>query len=283
MPDVPRPTDDRWRRWRIRAVLLRKEWQEHRWRFMLATVVLSALLAGLLRANILPHTEATMLIYWPVGVILTVFLAMGTMAAERGQQTWPFLTAQPVPRSTILTAKWCFGLVQLGAMILIATGFGFLAMWSRGFYGWRVRTAGADDVLRSALRGDAPLWLVLNHPGIWLWYVAVVALVALSCWYTLLFMVFLRARNEYMAALAGILLNAVVHLWLLQNAGIGLVSSPWLHYAGAMNPLAVLLFSAAIAVPGERWILLLVPLHVVLWIVLPVWLLRRRTRKAVIA
>src|ERR1035437_885912 len=113
--------------------LLRKEWQEQRWRFFLGTTVLSGLLAGLLRAQIIPNGEAALLIYGPVGLVMVVFLAMGSVASERADRTWEFLTVQPVSRARLLRAKWAMGLAQLTGMMVIATLAGSVAMASRGF------------------------------------------------------------------------------------------------------------------------------------------------------
>ena len=60
--DVSRLSKPKMRR-SIRWALLRKEWQEQRWRFVLGTVVLSGMLAGLLRAQVVPHNEAALFIY----------------------------------------------------------------------------------------------------------------------------------------------------------------------------------------------------------------------------
>ena len=60
----------------VRAALLRKGWHEQRWRFSLGTVVLTGLLAGMLRAQIIPANEAALLIYWPVGVVMVIFLVL---------------------------------------------------------------------------------------------------------------------------------------------------------------------------------------------------------------
>src|SRR5580704_10557154 len=120
----------------IFCALLLKEWQEQRWRFFLGTTVLSGLLAGLLRAQIIPNGEAVLLIYGPVGLVMVVFLAMGSVASERADRTWEFLTVQPVSSAQLLRAKWLMGLALLAGMIAIATTAGMIAMASRGFRRW---------------------------------------------------------------------------------------------------------------------------------------------------
>ena len=126
----------------MRRALLWKEWREQRWRFFLGTFVLSGLLAGLLRAQIIPANEAALLIYWPVGLVMVIFLAMGSVAAERNDCTWEFLTAQPVSRAEVLLAKWRMGFLQLIGMITIATLAGDL------------RQVGSHQRIKVLLRGD---------------------------------------------------------------------------------------------------------------------------------
>src|ERR1041384_957150 len=118
MPDASQPTPAQRRA--VRAGLLRKEWQEQRWRFFLATLVLSGLLAGLLRAQVIPAKESLILIYWPAGLLILLFLAMGPVASERANRTWEFLMAQPVSRGEVLRAKWLMGLLQLVGVMMIA-------------------------------------------------------------------------------------------------------------------------------------------------------------------
>ena len=91
-------------RWQVLAGLWAKEWHEQRWRLFLGTVVLAGLLGGLLWAQIMPPQESALLIYWPTGMVLVIFLAMGSVAAERADRTWEFLLAQPVTRGDVLLA-----------------------------------------------------------------------------------------------------------------------------------------------------------------------------------
>ena len=213
MPDGQ--TSDQMARWfahkrQMRAALLSKEWSEQRWRFFLGTIVLSGLLAGLLRAQVIPYTEAALMIYWPAGIVMVIFFAMGSVAAEKSERTWEFLTAQPISRAEILRAKWLMGLMQLVGMMAITTVAGLLAMYSRGFrlmpstlHMWR-----ADNIadLPKMLSATVGVWST-GHPAIWLCVLAVSATVALTCCYTPLFFILTRARNEFAAALGGILLT----------------------------------------------------------------------------
>ena len=243
---IRKPAPRRAQRWRLLAGLWVKEWRQQRWRFFLGVTVLTGLLAGLLRAQLQPPMESALLIYWPTGVVLTIFLAMGSVASERAEHTWEFLLAQPVARGDILLAKWAWGLMQLLAMLSIATLGGLLALRSR-------------DI-------DAP-WQSLP-------VFAALAAIALSCWYTLLFLVLTRARNEFAAAIAGILLTIAVHVWLMQ------VVSEYHPAWYALNPL-LLLFVGLGSITLERPYLIfwMIPLHIAVWMILPMTWLYFRTPK----
>ena len=148
----------------------------------LGTFVLSGLLAGLLRAQIMPYYEAFLFIYWPVCTVMVIFLAIGTVAPERADRTWEFLLALPISRAEILVAKWAWGLYQWIAMVVIATLAGGLALWSRH---------------------QGPVWIAMS-------LFALITLTSLASWYTLLFLLLTRARNEFTAAIGGLLLTVAV-------------------------------------------------------------------------
>lgn len=258
--------------------LLWKEWREQRWRFFLGTVVLSGLLAGLLRAQIIPSNEAALLIYWPVGVLMTIFLAMGSVAVERADRTWEFLITQPVSRADVLLAKWRMGVLQLVGMMTIATVAGILAMWSRGFRG-TVTVFVREGGLWPEFNRGVVAWMV-SHPAAGLCSVAVPATVALACWFTPLFLVLTRARNEFTAALGGILLTVALHLWLAQLwLAEPMDDHPIMAVSAMLNPLVTLAIAIAPGLP--KWLLCAMPLYVLLWIVVPLWLLRRFAGRAV--
>lgn len=277
----------------IRAALAHKEWLEQRWRFALGSLVLSALLAGMLRAQIIPSNEAAVLIYWPVGVLLAIFMAMGSVATERADRTWEFLIAQPVSRADVLLAKWRAGLWQLLAIIAIATIAGALALWSRGsrvlpmqLDGYSPPTNTVNQVLGWSPAEHGIWWRVFNAlaavqvtaPILWLGIVGFVSAVSLACWYTPLFFILSRARNEFAAGLGGILLAIVAHVWLLQFAATAF-GSQWLFWPSLANPLAPLALiwspQSAVFLPA------LMAIHVLVWLVLPCVIVRRVARKAV--
>jgi hypothetical protein len=257
----------------IRA-LLAKEWREQRWRFFLGAFVLTALNAGLLRAQVVSYSEAVLAVYWPVGAMIVIFLAIGPVAGEQEDRTWDFLLARPISRANVLTVKWAMGLLQLVGIMTIATVAGVIALVSREFparFAPLVSSHTPDETTASA---QGLLDWIATHPVAWLCVVALAATVALASLYTPLFLILTRGRNEFAAGLAAILLAVVVHLWLAQF----ILSWP-MRLAGWANPLSPLV--VATLYPGrQQWLALLLPLHVAIWIALPIWLMRRLTRKA---
>jgi hypothetical protein len=316
----------------IRRAIMAKEWHEQRWRFALGTLVLSGILAGLLRAQVIPFSEATLLVYWIVGVILAIFLAMGPVSMEKADRTWDFLLAQPISRADVLLAKWRVVLLQFVGIILIATTAGGLAMWSRGFQGteslvpewvqsdelsetevegrW-VRRSELDDGYERlsafkaylAERGERlPPRLLLRYwistLGYWamsplahplgsLVVISLVSTVTLSCWLTLLFFILSRARNEFTAALGGILLTIVLHVWLWISVGVWLLpthelvsipATPLVRVPASINPLLPL--AMVFAREYQAWLPVALIADIALWIAVPVWIVRRCGRRA---
>jgi ABC-type Na+ efflux pump permease subunit len=251
---------------RIFRALLRKEWQEQRWRFFLGTVVLSGLLAGLLRAQIVPSLEAAVLIYGPVGLVLVIFLAAGPVAAERADRTWEFLMAQPVARSEVLLAKWAVGVFQLAGTMAIATVAGLLAMWSRGF-----RTMPKVPARYAANPIEASAVWFAAHPVLALCVFATVGTIALACWFTPLCLLLTRARNEFAGALGGLLLTIAPLLWL----GQFFIGSSAINIVALLNPLSP--FVLIVVQNHLLWLPAVLPFHVAIWIVLPLWYVRRRS------
>jgi ABC-type transport system involved in multi-copper enzyme maturation permease subunit len=252
----------------IFCALLRKEWQEQRWRFFLGTVVLSGLLAGLLRAQIVPSLEAAVLIFGAVGLVLVIFLAAGPVAAERADRTWEFLVAQPVTRSEVLLAKWAVGVLQLVGTMAIATVAGLLAMWSRGF---RIMPRVPAWYAANSIEASA-VWFAA-HPALALCVFAIVGTIAMVCWFTPLYLLLARARNEFAAALGGLLLTIATLLWLGQLSH----GSSAIDIVALLNPLSPLVL---IVVP-DYFLLFLValPVHVAIWIILPLWYVRRSSNR----
>jgi hypothetical protein len=260
---------------RVWLMLARKEWHEQRWRFFLGTIVLTGMLAGMLRAQIIPPGEAAVAIYWPVGVVLAVFLAMGPVATERAHRTWEFLVAQPVSRSDVLFLKWGVGLIQLVVMMVIATVVGSLALWSREFHG--------PATLLGSANGDGAGMVALPQPAgqlsvAWLGKVAVPATIALASWYTPMFWILTRARNEFTAALGGLLLTIALHVWLAQFIAVRQTES--LIVPAMLNPLAPIVL--LIDPRYSRWLSAVCLLDLVIWIALPVLLMRHTARRATV-
>jgi hypothetical protein len=262
MPDMVKRNSSIW------AALLYKEWCEQRWRFFLATIVTSGLLAGLLRAQVIPSLEAEVLIYGPVGMILVIFLAAGPVASERADRTWDFLAVQPVSLSNVILAKWAMGVLLLTGTMVISTAAGLVAMWSRGMrmmphiYGERQ----LSDVLTS--------WSTV-HPELSLCAAAVAGTITLACWFTPLYLLLARARNEFAAALGGVFLTIAALLWLMRiimllngidddTASV----TPWLAVA-ILNPLSPFLMVSAPTY--GNWLLPVMVVDLMVWIVLPLW------------
>jgi ABC-type Na+ efflux pump permease subunit len=293
MPDVVDRTVVRRRS--VWTALLRKEWCEQRWRFFLATVVLAGLLAGLLRAQVVPSLEAEVLIYGPVGLILVIFLAAGPVAGERADRTWEFLVVQPVTRSDVILAKWAMGVLLLTGTMVISTMAGLVAMWSRGI---RIMPFVHEFDARHSPEAFAT-WSTI-HPALSLCAFAAVGTIALACWLTPLYLLLTRARNEFAAALGGIFLTIAVLLWLTQfivlmarinyvdaaganmivktgiafvdDAGVNViawvVTAIWV-VATILNPLSPFLLILAPRYATGFGLVLLVDL--VVWVVLPLW------------
>jgi hypothetical protein len=237
--------------------LLRKEWHEQRWRFFLGLIVFSGLVAGMLRAQLVPSNEAAVLLYGPVGLVFVIFLAAGPVAAERADRTWEFLIAQPVSRAEVLRAKWAIGVMQLAATMSIGTVAGLLAMWSRGF-----RIMPKVPGSSTEFSAESAAWLE-TRPALSLCAFAVVGTIALICWFTPLCLMLARARNEFAAALGGVLLTMALLLWLLQ-LGVG---DKALLVVAALNPLSPLFLLSS---RGAVFLPFLLFVHIVLWVVLPV-------------
>ncbi|MBI4023649.1 MAG: ABC transporter permease subunit, partial [Verrucomicrobia bacterium] len=185
--------------------LLFKEWREQRWRFFLSSLVFCMLTAGLLRAQVIPTYQAILLINWPVGILMALFLAMGPIAGERGNRTWEFLVAQPISRKELIAAKWLMGFLQLIGVITMSTLAGELALWSRGIH--FVTSRFHDQTLLQQLQ-------IQMSPMAWVGLSGFISAVVLGCWYTPLFFLLIRARDESMAALMGVLLTGGLHVWL---------------------------------------------------------------------
>jgi len=272
------------RRQAVWAALLRKEWCEQRWRFFLGTVVVSGLLAGLLRAQIVSSVEAAVLIYGPVGLILVIFFAAGPVSSERSDRTWEFLVVQPVSRSEVILAKWAMGVVQLIGTMVIATLAGLLAMWSRG-----IRMMPDVSEFYAHNGPEAFVTWSTTHPSLSLCTFAIVGTIALACWFTPLYLLLARARNEFPATLGGVFLTIAVLLWLMvgishaRNTGANwfatlVTASPWVAMT-ILNPISP--FLLIIAPNDATWLPLVLVVDVIVWIVFPLWYVGRSSSRLV--
>lgn len=273
-----------------RRALMWKEWREQRWRFLLGTMVVTGLMAGLMRAQVISVREAALFVCWPVGIVMTIFLAMGPVASERADRTWEFLVAQPVKRSDVLLAKWLVGLLQLTAMMFIATAAGMLALWSRTRHYLPFQLGFEPSDMSEGWVHSLGV-LHAYHPVLWLGCYGLVATMTLLSCFTPMFFILTRARNEFTAALGGILLVIVAHAWAFQ-VFVGGFQQPVLLVTGSLSPLSPLLLHpltlqawwpdtgarTAASIAMAFW-----PIHLLVWMVVPVRLVKRYAGKAVAA
>jgi hypothetical protein len=255
----------------IRAMLW-KEWREQRWRCVLGTLVLATMAASLVRAQLIPTPEAVLIIFGPLGLLLAIFMAMGSVATERADDTWAFLIAQPTRRATLLRLKWLVGAVNLLLAFLLAGLAAYAAALSRDAFALPpIPPDFAEQMER--------LVPVENTAG-WLWRSVLLSAAAMLAWYTALFFALTRARNELHAGLGGVLLTLAVLAWALQYglakyedlvpafhrlvAGVAWVST-------LFNPLGSLLF----VFEPLKYQLLAIAVALLLWTAGPLWLVGR--------
>ncbi len=253
------------------AALLWKEWREQRWRLLLGAFVLATISASLVRAQLMMLSEAAITVFWPLGLLLAVFLAMGSVATERADGTWPFLCAQPIGRARVLRIKWLMGAIFLLVSLLAAGLAAYVAARSRGLFDLPLPPPGSFsyNMLRS------------GHLAGWLWSVVGLSAVGLLGWYTTLFFILTRARSELHAGIGGLLLTVAAVAWVLQYwitkvedlVGDDLRRVLWV--GGTLSPLSPLpsIFEQA----GYR--LLTVAIALLLWTLGPLWLAGRLERK----
>ncbi len=256
----------------MNRALLWKEWREQRWRFVLGTLVLTVLAAGLVRAQLATMPESVVLVFGPIGLLLAIFLAMGSVATERADGTWPFLRARPIGTAAILRFKWLIGAANLAAAFLIAAVAAYLAAWSRGLFD----LPPPPPNLGPQFTGTLPYG---NSAG-WMWMLVLLALVSMLAWYTALFFILTRARDEMHAGLGGLLLTIACLAWLVQYP-ISKFENDWeapvqkaLWVSSMLNPLSPVVFAAE-PLPYR---LLTVSIALVVWIIAPLWLVGRLAR-----
>lgn len=268
-PSVASPSVSSRRTAAFRAVLW-KEWREQRWRGVLGAVVMGLLAASLVRAQVVPAAESLLLLFGPLGLLLAIFLAMGNVATEKADGTWAFLTAQPAARSTLLRAKWLVGAAQLIAILLLAALAAYLAALSRGLF----NLPPPPDYVVPA--GGNIGFFAGSHSAAWLWRVALAAAISMLAWYSGLFFILTRARNELHAGLGGLLLSLAVIIWAAQYPLGEEHALTWqgvnaFHATSIFNPLAPLLSLAG----STNMHVLACGLALAAWVALPLWLVRR--------
>ena len=261
------------------AALLWKEWREQRWRCVLGTLVLTTISAGLVRAQLMTLAEALMLTFGILGLLLAIFLAMGSVATERADGTWAFYTARPISRAVILRVKWLVGAAYLTFALLFAGAAAHAAASSRRLFDVAALPESWQDLYPALISG--------GNSAAWLWTVVGLALVSMLALYTVLFFILTRARDELHAGLGGVLLTMVCLAWLVQYmiaySKISDADSAWFAracwYSTLFNPLSPFVF--IFESPGCRW--LAVGVATALWICGPLWLAGRLERRGAFA
>lgn len=255
----------------MRTALLWKEWCEQRWRCVLGTLVLAVIAASLVRAQLIPLPESLVIVFGPLGLLLAIFLAMGSVATEREDGTWEFLRARPVGTATLLRAKWLIGALNLVVAFAVAGTTVYWAAHSRRLFALPTPPGVELEPRLLASLGQTvqSLWLLVS-----------VSLVAMLAWYTVLFFILTRARNELHAGLGGVLLTLAALAWMLQYPASRAVwfSDPAvrtvLWTSALLNPWSPVVF----ILESPVWQAVSVGVAFVLWIAVPLWLVGRLER-----
>lgn len=258
----------------MNAALLWKEWREQRWRCLLGTLVMATISASLVRAQIVMLPEAVVLVFGPLGLMLAIFLAMGSVATERDDETWDFLIARPIDRARILRLKWLVGAVYLVAALLIAGVAAHAAAASRGLFS--IAPVPPD------LAEQFPSLVPPGNSAGWMWTLVLLSAVSMLAWYTVLFFLLTRARNELHAGLGGVLLTLACLAWLLQypmsrtlTYSSDAVTPHVLWTCALFNPLSPIAFLFEPAM----YRLLTVLIALLVWTLGPLWLIGRLERR----
>ncbi len=252
------------------GAMMWKEWREQRWRYGVGTLLLAGLSFSVIRAQVVPLIDALLLIYAIVGLGTCVFYATGSVATERADGTWDFLVARPIELGSLLRSKWLVGAAALLAGLLLATVAAHVAAESRNLF----RLPAPPAAPRGLSAPLVQMWESRSAGG--LWSAAGAASVALLAWYTTLFLLLTRARNELHAGLGGLLLTIAALAWLVQFtfAHDPEINATWrcvLWQSCMLNPLAAGVF----AFDRPAAFALAVALALLLWIATPVWVMGR--------
>ncbi len=257
--------------------LLWKEWREQRWRIALGALVLTTLSGSLVRAQLLPLREALIPIFSGLALLLTSFFAMGSVATERQDRTWHYLLARPIARPTILRVKWLVGAGGLLGCLLLAALAAHLAAGSRGIFDFQPMSQ--PQYTQSGALHSQPL---STGSAAYLWWTLTRAAFAMLGWYTVLFFILARARDELHAGLGGLIISVGALCWLAQHAVLHFWPTGWpvllreaLRVVAYLNPLTPLYFYDE----GPTPVVLLSMAVCSAWVVAGVWLLpgRRET------
>jgi hypothetical protein len=265
-----------------------KEWREQRWRLALGAITLTVISASLVRAQLVTTAEAQVIVFGPLGLVLSIFMAMGPVPPEKAEGTWHFLTSKPMRHGELMIAKWATGAIGLVTSLVLAGIAAYFAARSRGLFdlprapeGWSM----VGEVISETREAPAsePLIIAQDSPQLLL-RIVITACAAFLSFYSLLFVVMNRARSELHAGLAGILATIVVIAWASQfpaSLGDALNAYPSLksaaYYSSLVNPLCPL-FLMTDSSSSKQWLaVVLVPM---LWAGLPILHWMRRDPRA---
>jgi hypothetical protein len=253
-----------------------KEWREQRWRLGLGALTLSVISASLVRAQLVTTSEALVIVFGPLGLILSIFMAVGPLPPEKAEGTWHFLTAKPMRHGELMIAKWATGAIGLMTALALAGVAAYFAALSRGAFSLTPVPEYWAGKREAIIFQPDSIGLLVR--------VVISAASSFLSFYTLLFIVLTRARNELHAGLAGILTTIVVIAWIGQyGAASGEAFDPypmlkWAAYCFSLaNPLCPLMLMLSSSSGNQAMAIVLVPLF---WVGLPMTYWMRADRRS---
>jgi len=111
--------------------LLWKEWREQRWKLAFGSVTLAAFTGVGLQARLVPDEYIVLLTSFVGGWLLPVFVAMGLVAAERGEGSLHTLLALPARPWVVLAVKLLVGAAACLAPLAASAGIACLLVGGR--------------------------------------------------------------------------------------------------------------------------------------------------------